>query len=366
MPRWQSTVRRQIDAVITTSELAVIPTSELADLIGTRYDRPDALKAAVFKDRLRTVLHENTIPSTRFAVATDIEAIRAAVGAVGYPLVVKPTRGTAKESSAILKDDGDLERFIADLTVGRRISSGIKAFLSPQFVVEAYIVGAFYSAEIIAIDGELHLLTTMRRGRSQHDDLVEVAAAMPSGLGVEQDRAVLDYLRRVFACLGLKIGIYHVEFIMSADGPRLVEINARMMGGTAPILFQAMTGVDPYELLIDLHLGRLADFQPPAVSGAGVILAVGAPSGGVLPRDAKRISEKILSQFDVVSNRTRIQDGLALRPFEGNFSNLGSLVIRTDASGDALAQAQEVLSRLQQGLGVELARIRLEEASTAF
>lgn len=350
----------KIDAVITTSELAVIPASEVAERLGTRYDHPGAVKAAVFKDRLRTVLKDNAIPSTPHAVATGIQTIRAAVDTIGYPVVVKPTRGTAKESSAILKNDGELERFFADLTAGRRTSIGIEAFLSPQFVVEAYIVGAFYSAEIIAIDGELQLLTTMRRARSQHDDLLEVAAAMPSGLRSGQDRVVLDYLRRIFECLGLEIGIYHVEFIMSADGPRLVEINARMMGGTAPILFQALTGVDPYELLIDLHLGRLDDFRPPAVVGAGVILAVGAPSGGVLPDDAKAISQAILAQFDVVADRTRIEDRLALRPFAGNFSNLGSLVIRTDAAGDAMGEAQEVLTRLERGLGIELAKIRLE------
>jgi len=346
-----------IDAILTTSEAAVLPTARTAARIGLPYDPPAALDRAVFKDKCRRTLAETAIPSIPYGTAADLDGARAELARIGYPAVIKPTRGVAKEASAILENDRDLQDFFAAIGRGEKMSEGIDRFLSARFVIEGYIVGDLYSAEVINIDGRLQSLCIWRRERAAHNPILEVAAAMPSGLAAETEGIVIAYLQDVFTALGLCIGIYHVEFILGPDGPILVEINPRIMGGPAPILYRHLTGADPYELLIDLHLGKLGDFVPPAATGGGVIIAVGAPAGGLAPPDAETIIATILQDYHVIQNLLRIGNGTRLTRFDGNFSHSGALVVAAPDGPTAMGQAKDILERLSLGLGVELAQI---------
>ena len=345
-----------VDAVITTSELAVVPTSESAVLIGSRYDSPAALTKAVNKHELRRTLEVAGVPSTDFAEARDLDSAITAARKLGYPLVIKPTRGVSKESSAIVRSVDDLTIFFQELT--SRPRRRLDDFISPTFILESYIVGNLYSAEVVASSGRVRLLTTMLRGRARHNDLLEVAVTMPSDLNPAQDQAVVEYLNQVFSCLGLRIGIYHVEFILASDGPRLVEINPRMMGGPAPILFETLTDFDPYELLINLHLGKSDTFQIPRTMGHGAIIAVGATNGGILAGDATRKVEHALLKYSVISNNLKIRDNMSVPIFNGNFSNLGSIVIKANASQSIKDEVHSILSQLEEVLDLPLAKPR--------
>ncbi|MEO9530430.1 ATP-grasp domain-containing protein [Roseibium sp.] len=347
-----------IDAILTTSELAVIPTAEMARTFHTRYDDPEALAKAVYKSRCREVLAEHGIRSTRFAKASDFDSAQRALRTVGFPAVIKPTRGVAKEASAIVRDEADLRRFFDAASASTRVSPGMERFVSSEFVVESYIDGPLYSAEILAVEGRVHLLTTARRERAVHDPLIEVAAAMPSGLSTIVQAETKDYLQSVFNAVGLKVGIYHVEFILGSEGPVLVEINPRMMGGIAPILFEQLTGMDPYELLINLHLEAVEpDRMPVFDNGGGAVIAVGAPEGGRMPDDAEERVTALLSNYQITKNTLAISSGKTLPRFQGNFSILGFLALRAPDGAEALRCTSELLERLEHYLDMKIARI---------
>lgn len=348
---------KKVDAVLTTSEVAVMPTAIMADTIGTRYDSPTALESTVFKSKMRESLSKSELPSTPFGVVTDLQSSLEVMKNLNYPVVIKPVRGVAKESSAILSTEHDLNQFFSEKSSSRTISDGMQYFLSKTYIIESYITGNLHSAEVIAVNGQVHLLCSSRRERATHNQLIEVAAAMPAGLNEEQELIVVAYLQKVFNCLGLKLGIYHVEFILQNETPIIVEINPRMMGGSAPILYEKLTGVNPYELMIDLHLGNIEAFQAPMVNGAGVIIAVGALHGGDLAEDAETVTRNILMEFPVVESFLKIKNGMKIPKFQGNLSNLGSVVIYTDNCFDALNQAQSLLLRLESALNIPLAKI---------
>jgi biotin carboxylase len=348
---------QKIDAVLTTSEVAVMPTAAMAKAIGARYDSPEALEATVFKSKMREILLTNGLPSTAYGVATDLQSSLKTMENMTYPVVIKPVRGVAKESSAILKEQADLYHFFADESSSRTISEGMQHFLSKSYIIESYINGGLYSAEVIAVNGQVHLLCSSRRERATHNQLIEVAAAMPAGLSEEQEGKVTAYLQRVFHVLGLTIGIYHIEFIMQNETPVLVEINPRMMGGTAPLLYEKMTGTNPYELLIQLHLGTINHFKPPKITGAGVIIAVGARDGGTLADDAETASAHVLMDFPVLERFLKIKNGLKIPKFQGNLSNLGSIVLYTESWSQALEQSHALLLRLETALNIPLAKI---------
>jgi hypothetical protein len=122
-------------------------------------------------------------------------------------------------------------------------------------VIEEKLVGELVSVEVGMFDGRpLHYVISSRhRGRA--DEVVELGCSMPARLDPATWRACEDYAVRVCRTLGLDLGIFHLEMIVTADGPRLVEANPRLMGGAMPILYERFTGQSIQDHLIALHLG---------------------------------------------------------------------------------------------------------------
>src|SRR5206468_1631395 len=93
------------------------------------------------------------------------------------------------------------------------------------------------------------------RYRGNVDEVVELGGFMPARLDPATWRACEDYAVRVCRALGLDLGIFHLEIIVTADGPRLVEANPRMMGGALPLIYERFTGHSIQDHLIAVHLG---------------------------------------------------------------------------------------------------------------
>ncbi|NEE16209.1 argininosuccinate lyase, partial [Streptomyces sp. SID7499] len=58
----------------------------------------------------------------------------------------------------------------------------------------------------------------------------EEAAAFPVALPEEERAGIKAWVGRVLAAAGHARGFAHVEFVLTADGPELVEINRRIGG----------------------------------------------------------------------------------------------------------------------------------------
>jgi biotin carboxylase len=86
---------------------------------------------------------------------------------------------------------------------------------------------------------------------------------------------------RAVEALGIGAGPWYVQVILGPDGPRIVEVAARLGGGHDSELVKLTTGVDLAHAAVLAALGRpvsAADVTP-APDGAGVIEFLEAPLG---------------------------------------------------------------------------------------
>ncbi|MEV0224564.1 ATP-grasp domain-containing protein [Streptomyces sp. NPDC050704] len=348
-----------VHAVLTTSELAVLPTAHTAAALGLRTTPPDHLRQAVHKGECRTRLHRAGIRSPRHATVTTVEQALDAARELGFPLVAKPSRGVGKESTAIVGSESGLKEYFAGLRAQRAArSTALDGFISTAIVLESYLEGVLYSAEIVAGGGDPRVLLVTRRERAAHNELFEVAAVMPAGLSPDESAAVETYMRGIFRELGLTVGVYHVEFIMTREGPALVEINARMMGGMSPFLYHHVTGTDPFEILIREHLGEPLELPVPPFRRAGIVVAFSSVEGGVAPVDAERRIAEVAAEYRPLRHSLAVRDGQPIAKMTGNFSVFGYFCLEAADAGAARALGRELISDMGQALGLRLAEYR--------
>lgn len=266
----QILAERPIDAVISHLEYCVEALALACAELGLRYTSADAVRLARNKHRCRARLHSAGVPSARFAFARTLDEAVAGFRVVGAPAVVKPASGGDSLLAAVVGDETSLRRAAAAALDG---VAALPPSLHEQFgrgiVIEEKLVGELVSAELGMIDGRpLHYVISGRY-RGSADEVVELGGFMPARLDPAMWRACEDYAVRVCRALGLDLGIFHLEMIVTADGPRLVEANPRMMGGALPLLYERFTGHSLQDHLIALHLG--APLPVPALPARRVV-----------------------------------------------------------------------------------------------
>jgi biotin carboxylase len=277
-----------VDGVISHLEHCVEALSEACAELGLRYTNFEAARLARNKHLARERLRSAGVPSARFAFARTVDEAIAGFRAVGAPVVVKPASGSDSLLAAVVGDEANLRRAAAVALDG---AAGLPPTLHEQFgrgiVIEEKLVGELVSVELGMFDGRpLHYVITGRY-RGSTDETIEIGGFMPARLEPATWRACEDYAVSVCRALGLDLGIFHLEMIVTAEGPRLVEANPRLIGGSGPVLYERYTGHSIHDHLIALHLG--SPLPVPALPEGRVVssLRLNAGRDGVIAAGAR-------------------------------------------------------------------------------
>src|SRR5438045_7004101 len=150
-----------------------------------------------------------------------------------------------------------------------------------RVLIEQFIPGPEVSLEGLLTRGQLHVLALFDKpdpldGPFFEETLYVTPSRHPAPLQDAVARAVSDGC----AALGLSEGPVHAEVRLSPDGPRLLEIAARSIGGLCGRALRFGVGVTLEELLLLHALGHA-----PSVSrerAAAGVLMLPIQRGGVL------------------------------------------------------------------------------------
>ncbi|HEX2417531.1 MAG TPA: biotin carboxylase, partial [Micromonosporaceae bacterium] len=112
-------------------------------------------------------------------------------------------------------------------------------------------------------------------GYSQYqvnDQFVEWAVTLPSGLAEPYLSSLRELTVRVLDAVGLTEGPTHSEFVLTADGPRVLESHARLGGHALPQLVRRAYGLDLARMMLTVPLGieELPAVPPEPIGGAAI------------------------------------------------------------------------------------------------
>ena len=137
------------------------------------------------------------------------------------------------------------------------------------------------------MQGPLFTLETLGDGRSlqavggfdvslsEPPHFVELAARWNGPLSCSQRSAALAQV----AAFGVNFGVCHSEFILTAQGPVLVEINYRSIGDGREFLLDRLLPQGWFDRIVALHLGHSLIEAQPAQAQATVHYLVADRSG---------------------------------------------------------------------------------------
>ncbi len=343
---------QNVEGVVNCSESCLRTQAALVE----RYDVPgiDSETVAVCRDKqlMMRRFEEHGVPIGRRRVVTKPADIPAAVRDVGCPGVLKPSTGVASLFTVRFDAEEDLEAWFEqfDAAADGHASAAIKE-MNGRWLVEEYLDGAGFSVESLTLHGETTHVAVCKKGEMSQPFFLETGHTCPAPVDADVRAEMEDVAERAIRALGITDGITHSEMKLTSRGIRVLEVGARMGGGSIRQVVKLATGVDLLELTLELARGRKPDIAP--FTDRAAASRSWFPPAPCVVRDISHADE-LLELPGVVAVNRWTQDGDVYRlPPDGYREVLG--VVATGATPEeATANAEGAIAEAARGEIVEL------------
>ncbi|MBM7440105.1 ATP-grasp domain-containing protein [Streptomyces sp. HB132] len=247
------------DGVVTSCDYYLPTAARIAALLGLPGPSVEAVENACRKDATRRVLAAAGVPGPRFAVCADGAEAAVAARSIGYPLVVKPVDLCAGMFVRRVDDAEQLAGACRALVAFPLNARGQRR--APHILLEEFLRGPEVSVETVTCRGATHVVGVTDKSIGGAPAFVETGHMFPADLDPDGLAAATGTAVRAGAALGLDDVVAHTEIKLTADGPRVVEVNPRPAGNRITELVRHVTGVDLAAACVDVALGREPDLR---------------------------------------------------------------------------------------------------------
>ena len=217
-----------LDAIVGVDDAGVVAAALAAERLGLPHNDPSAVAATRDKLEMRRRLAAGGVPQPGFgelkagASPTDVAA------AVGYPLVAKPVSLSGSRGVIRADEETGLAAAVARIHA-IQIEAGIEG---EALLLEEYLAGPEIAIEGLVSPVGLEVFAVFDKpdpldGPFFEETLYVTPSRHQATLLVEAGDVVEDAIR----ALGLVFGPIHAEVRLTPEGPRIIEIAARSIGG---------------------------------------------------------------------------------------------------------------------------------------
>ena len=255
-----------------------------------------------------------------------------------YPVISKPVDSAGGRGVSIIHNDGELRDAV-------RFSSDTG--LSGDILIEEYMTGREVSVEVLIVDGRPYVLQITDKITSGEPNFFEVGHSQPSNLPADVKLQVSELASKAVLAVGLDNTPAHVEVMVTENGPKMVELGARLGGDciTTYLADTSVAGVNMAQAAIELALGGKPDVSHYHDSGVCVgIRFIPAREGTLKEIRGLDEAEKM---SDVVKINITGKIGVHYSKATDNTARLGHVICRGKTTAEALEQCARVIDKLQ-------------------
>lgn len=221
-------------AAYLTNELGLIGLSDhAAAFVSNKYSMKKELS------RTNIIGH----PFAQVNAATEAKAFGAATG---YPIVIKPANRAGGRGVTAVERESEID---AAFAYAAGLSGG------EPVVAEVFLEGREISVEGISVHDRHQVIGVTDKMITPAPFFVEIGHTFPSRLPEGDVKRVYAAVYRALDALALMNCCWHVELILTAGGPVINEVHARLPGGRITDLIRLAVGIEMNFLAVAAALG---------------------------------------------------------------------------------------------------------------
>lgn len=293
---------------------------------------PETAERAVSKLAQRRAFEAAGVPQPRWELAAP-GASNTVLQAPGSPVVVKPPDRQGQVGISLVRSPEDF---------APAVEQAVSASRSGEALVEELVEGPEVTVNAFSSGGEFRALTVTDRVVAEPPAFgVALAHVWPSEEAVEDAVAAA---RAAAEALGVREGPTYTQIRLGPDGPRVIELAARLGGGHDAELCDAALGIDLNALALAAAFGRRATVPEARPAGGACVRFLVAPPGRLEGVEGFGEVLELPGVLDAVPYRP---PGHEFGPLRAGNDRAGFVLARGDSRADALERAEAAAERIR-------------------
>ncbi|MBW8056706.1 MAG: ATP-grasp domain-containing protein [candidate division NC10 bacterium] len=335
-----------IQAVVSADDDGAILAAMAAAALGLRHNPVNAVTAARDKHRMRAVLAAAGLPSPHSTLVSIDEDPEEAARRVSFPCVVKPLFLSA--SRGVIRAD-DPAQFVAAfqrvVAILRRPEVAVQGgALAQQILVETFIPGIEVAVEGLLSEGKLKVLALFDKPDPLEGPFFEETIYVtPSRHPAPVQQSVVACTAEAVHVLGLRHGPVHAELRVNDQGPWILEMAPRSIGGLCSRTLRFGAGISLEEMILRDAMGLEVASLEREGRAAGVMM-IPIPQAGTLREVRGQDEARRVPGIEEI--RITIPVGHEVVPLPEGTRYLGFIFARDDTPDRVEAALREAHRRL--------------------
>ncbi len=339
---------RPLAGILAIDDSGVLLAAEASAALNLPHNDPKAAWAARDKYKMRQLLAAGGAPVPLFLLLDfemGLDEVEVNVSThIGYPCVLKPRQLSGSRGVMRCNNEAELAAGVARL---RQIDTEANSFL-----VEQFIPGIEVALEGMLENGRLRVLALFDKPDPLDGPFFEETIYVtPSRLSESVQEAIGEATANAAAALGLRTGPIHAELRINENGPWIVEVAGRSIGG----LCSQTLRFDDNGSLEELILRQLCGLPMPPMARtgkAGGVMMIPIPQAGLLRGYDGVEAATAVSGVEEVKITAPLNNRLLQLP-EGE-SYLGFIFARAETPAAVEAALRQAHNHLQFQIDVEI------------
>jgi len=238
--------------VITlATDMPIRTVAAVAKTLGLKGISPEIAYRATDKVAMIKCFEDNNVPHPWYYEVRDENYWHFLINELTYPCIIKPADSSGSRGVCLVNNKQEASQAY---TYTKSYS------FSGVVLVEEYMEGPEVSVEIIVYENDIHVIAITDKTTTGSPYFVELGHKQPCALPEKVKENIVQVATNAVKAIGINNSAAHVEIIVTKDGPKLVELGARLGGDCITShLVPLSTGIDMVKASIDLAMGNKPD-----------------------------------------------------------------------------------------------------------
>jgi len=293
---------------------------------------------ATNKAAMRACLAKHGIPIPAFYQVKSKDEYYQAVKTVNGKVIVKPVDNAGSRGVSLITEKDHLDPINAAFAYAKECSR------NGDIMVEEYMEGLEVSVETLSVNGKCHVIQITDKLTTGAPHFVEMGHNEPSMLPEVTRRLIAEIAIAAVDAIGIKDGPSHTEIKVTSEGPKIVEIGARLGGDNITThLVPLSTGVDMVECCIHIALGEKPDLDRKFDKGSAIrYMETGVGKiTEIIGLDKARAMPEV---YEVSMVHGIGEEAVEVK---NSIERVGFVISQSDTPENAIKKCEEALSHIQ-------------------
>ncbi len=330
----------QIDGVLTLcTDQPMNSVAKIAEALGLPGITAKAAYTATNKARMRECVAAHGIPCPKFICVVTKEEYLEAVKQFDGKVVVKAVDNAGSRGIKMLDDLTDMK------AVNEAFDYCKASSHSGELLLEEYMDGPEICVETLNVNGVCYPIQITDQKRKVPPYFTDAGYSQPSLLPED----VLQEIRRLTVETNMALQNFNgsscTEFIVTKDGPMLVEVGPRLAGDLMTThLVPLSTGVDMVTGVINIAMGWPVDLEQKFTKGSCIRFFMKPVVGKI--KEIRGV-EEIEKMDGVIEFHLNKNVGDMAVPLRGSGDRIAYVLVQKDTAEEAIRCCEAAIDRLE-------------------